>query len=906
VLGHLNDELIARALAGALSVDEQTAALEHTTECPTCRARLAQTARAAPGGEATLSLGGSPEPREPWSDPPRVGRYLMLDKLGAGGMGAVYSAYDPELDRRIAVKVLNPVSEGRHYTLGQTRLLREAQAMARLAHPNVIAVYDVGTVGDRVFFAMERVDGGTLRDWLAEPRTWREVVAVFVQAGRGLAAAHAAGIVHRDFKPENVLIGKDGRVRVTDFGVARAMEAAAEPAGPEPRALRALETPLTGLGQVVGTPGYMAPEQLEGNVTALSDQFGFCVALYEALAGQRPFVQTPFEAHVRELLNKRVEFPATARAPGFVREVVLRGLQKDPARRFPSMDALLAALALDPTARRIRLAALTALAAAAGVAGGWGLLAHTRKERTCAEAARRASASWERSRPVIAAAFRGAGQAYALDVLRAVEAGFQKFTQAWGQARGAVCRGTAPLPAEQWPASAACLDQASQVMDQAAELLSRGDREVVQHAAQLVGALPSVQDCVDPEALRSAPPPPREPAAAAAVAALQARLARVQVVGIPRPRQTVEAIRAMRPELERLADVPTLARAHFVLGEAEAQANLSSAEPSLQRAAELALAGRDDRLFVRAASRLAHTIGRFPEQRGRARDWMALARQVHERAGKPAALTSWLDLMQVGVHAGAGEWEACIEAGPRAVASARRQGNPFQEVEAAYTLAYCREHSSSPEEALAAYEAALARYIAVLGPEHPETTNAIGSVMDARWMSGDVAGAFKLSEQRLPANRALGPTLQLASALEGHAALLSELGRHEEALAHRREAMEILNRNPHRTISRINVTAGFAVNERMLGRRPQAFAHATEAVAACTEEVARSFAEVCGNARFIMAQLLFDQGKRGPAARMAASARDGFARRPMTRRRREQVEAWARQVGLSLPPPDTG
>ena len=153
-----------------------------------------------------------------------MGRYILLEVLGAGGMGVVYSAYDPELDRRIAIKLLHPRPDGRDTTVGQARLMREAQAMARLAHANVLPVYDVGTVGNRVFFAMEQVKGQTLRSWhQSRPRTWREVLAVFVQAGSGLAAAHAAGIVHRDFKPENVLIGNDGRVRVTDFGVARAM-----------------------------------------------------------------------------------------------------------------------------------------------------------------------------------------------------------------------------------------------------------------------------------------------------------------------------------------------------------------------------------------------------------------------------------------------------------------------------------------------------------------------------------------------------------------------------------------------------------------------------------------------------------------------------------------------------------
>ncbi|MCA9709545.1 MAG: serine/threonine protein kinase, partial [Myxococcales bacterium] len=245
----------------------------------------------------------------------QVGRYLVIDPLGAGGMGEVFSAYDPQLDRRIALKLVRPSSreDARHT---RERLLREAQALAKLSHPNVVAVYDAGTHGSRVFIAMEYVEGRTMRDWIAqtakelEPgQRWREALALMVQAGRGLAAAHAQGLVHRDFKPANVMVSDDGRVRVLDFGLARRFgELSLDESGPidlEPRresldgtsgSRSSLSLQLTQTGMVMGTPSYMAPEQFYGgSIDERTDQFSFCVVLYRALFGERPFAGKTFE-----------------------------------------------------------------------------------------------------------------------------------------------------------------------------------------------------------------------------------------------------------------------------------------------------------------------------------------------------------------------------------------------------------------------------------------------------------------------------------------------------------------------------------------------------------------------------------------------------------------------------------
>ncbi|KIG14629.1 High-affnity carbon uptake protein Hat/HatR [Enhygromyxa salina] len=309
--------------------------------------------------------------------PTMLQRYTVLRELGAGGMGMVYLAYDDQLDRRVAIKLLRSRSTNPE---AQTRLQREAQAMARLSHPNVVTVYEVGSVDDELFVAMEYVKGHNLRDYLGQTsRTWAEILAVFMPAGEGLAAAHAAGLVHRDFKPDNVLVGDDGRVRVADFGLAYGMRELPKPdpdanpnANPDanPNADLAgvvdpLRTPLTKTGALLGTPAYMAPEQFEGKVSdARTDQFSFCVALWEGLYGRRPFAGANLARLAEAVSTGNIDAPGhdTAKVPPWLRAVVERGLAPDPDARWPSMPALLSALALDPIAqrrRRVRARAIT-------------------------------------------------------------------------------------------------------------------------------------------------------------------------------------------------------------------------------------------------------------------------------------------------------------------------------------------------------------------------------------------------------------------------------------------------------------------------------------------------------------------------------------------------------------------
>jgi formylglycine-generating enzyme required for sulfatase activity len=299
-----------------------------------------------------------------------VGRYLVLERLGAGAMGVVYAAYDPELDRKIALKLLRTQERRGDKARRQERLVREAKAIAKLSHSNVVGIFDVGVHEGQVFLAMEYLGGGRLREWCdAKKRPWREVVKMFMDVGQGLAAAHAEGLIHRDFKPDNVLLDKQGKPKVADFGLVRLRSTAldAQAAGPAddaappppdeelvllPIAQTAL-APLTRTGALAGTPAYMAPEQFLGKpIDARTDQFAFCVALYEALYGERPFAGETVIALGNAVATGQLRSaPKGSDVPPWVRRCLTRGLRSDPANRYARFEDLIAALRTDPAAR---------------------------------------------------------------------------------------------------------------------------------------------------------------------------------------------------------------------------------------------------------------------------------------------------------------------------------------------------------------------------------------------------------------------------------------------------------------------------------------------------------------------------------------------------------------------------
>jgi eukaryotic-like serine/threonine-protein kinase len=540
-----DENIIVAFVDGDLVEAERAGVTMHLDSCELCVALVAEAVgHRSARGEQRLEA-----EKPPLSKGAAIGRYLILDLVGRGGMGDVYAAYDPKLDRRIALKLLK---ERVTSPLSVARFSREAQAVARLSHPNVVAIYDAGDFGDQRFLAMEFVEGTTLAEWLhSTPRSWREVRDVFVACGAGLAAAHEAGLVHRDFKPQNVMVGRDGSVRVTDFGLATDSTEIAEDeaasfelseSGAEPTA-RTLA--LTRTGVLLGTPLYMAPEQfLRRPTDARTDQFSFCVSLHEALYGERPFPAASLSTLCEAVISGRVREPAQrARTPSFMRRLLLRGLAAEPASRFPSMQALLDALRYDPVRRRRNLAVGATLAAivAAGAVGA--LRAPRHAEPVCRGGPRRLADAWDlgggpgspsRRREATRDAFLKTGLSYAADVWEHTARIVDKYSKEWLRMYGDACEATqvrGEQSTEVLDLRMTCLSDRLSRIQALADVFGNATVTVVDNAAAAASALPSLDRCADVQLLRAVVPPPDDPQVRAKVAALKRDLAHVKALG---------------------------------------------------------------------------------------------------------------------------------------------------------------------------------------------------------------------------------------------------------------------------------------------------------------------------------------------------------------------------------------
>jgi tetratricopeptide (TPR) repeat protein/predicted Ser/Thr protein kinase len=679
-------------------------------------------------------------------------RYMVFELLGQGGMGVVLAAYDKRLDRRVALKLLRSRNdEDAQTSVGEARLVREAQAMARLNHPNVVAVYDAGTLEDgSLFIAMEYVEGQTLRRWRdQQPRPWREVLDAYLAAGRGLIAAHAAGLIHRDFKPDNVLVGKDGRVRVTDFGLARPHT---EPTTSTSLSSDSWDSELTIPGTVMGTPKYMAPELMRGEAAGVrSDLFAFCVALYEALYGQLPFPAERMAEYSRARREGRITPPpAQSEVPTWVARTVLQGLQANPHQRPASLEAVLTALQSDPEVKR-RAQRRTLGVASAGVVLAalalWGWVRQHAQEPACGKLERRLDGIWDTAvKARVHSALLGTGLPYAADTAERVSTSLNNYAGQWVKQSTALCEAEQAGQLSRLAAlRESCLERRRSQLHATTELLARGaDPELLEKAAQASQSLPPLEDCADDKALTAAVPLPEDPAVRAKVKALQEKEDRVEaLLGAGKYKEGLAAVGPLLREVEAVDHAPLHAQVLFLLGSLRSNTgDYSGAETALRGALTLSAQGKDLALMSRALTQLMLIVG---------------VRQKRLQEATPLQ--------------------------PVVEAVAESAQDELTQAMALHGLGTLLQETGQYPEAWEKTTRALTLREKVLGREHPEVASSLQQLSAIAWWMGRYPLALENSERALALKKkALGPQHpEVVRAIKPTAIALRELGRYEES-----------------------------------------------------------------------------------------------------------------------------
>jgi tetratricopeptide (TPR) repeat protein len=775
-------------------------------------------------------------------EPIRIGRFILLEQLGAGAMGEIYAAYDEQLDRKVALKLVK--SGARGDGKADERLLREAQTLAQVSHPNVVQIYEAGTFNGRLFIAMELIRGKTLTSWLAEaeqvPRAvrQREILRLFIAAGRGLEAAHAAGLAHRDFKPDNVLVGDDGRVRVVDFGLARALSD--EPGGDEggggagdplaeseagasagasasasklKAALRLTET-----GTVMGTPRYMAPEQMRGAVAdQRSDQFSFCVALYQGLCGVYPFAGDSW-LEIRDSIERGELRPAAgAPVPAFVRGALRRGLAVQPAERFPSMGALLAAL--EPRSRRrVGIAAAGLLAVGLGV----GMYARSGGPLDpCAEAGAAIDAAWSAERQAaLEATFGRSELPFAPEAWRGVKARLGDYAGRWRTEATAACRATnvaRTQSAQQLDKRMLCLDRGRRQVAALVVELGAGGPGAVEHGVAAAEALPALDACDDAANLLFGIEPPPAPIAGK-VAAVRDQVARaftLEMLG------RVEESLAIAREASALAGgmgyppvhaeaLAQTARAAYARGTAEAR---GEAERLYFEALDRAEAARHDEL----AAQIWHLLVlRAVDANGeQALAWWRRNEAAVRRLGDHPYEEAKLHHVRGRLYYAESRYAEAADAQRRAIAAIERAPAHRLELSRYYdALANALAPLDQLDEAIGLHERALAIAAEALGAGHPNIVMQKANLGQALVWRGRLERATSVLEEALASlgarDREAHP---LAARLHAH---LSKRyyrgGVLDRAVEHARTSLEIHRRarSPDALIAEALVNLGDA------------------------------------------------------------------------------------------------
>jgi eukaryotic-like serine/threonine-protein kinase len=801
--------------------------------------RCAALARRVGVEEVALELARARARERLLSEPRRIvqlGRYIVIDRIGSGGMGVVYAAFDPQLDRKIALKVLH--ARTRSGTPNQrTRLLREAQSLARLTHPNVVAIHDAGTFDtsalerdgplvepsdSHIFIAMEYVDGLTLTRWLGEPRTLRDMLEVVIQAGRGLAAAHAAGLVHRDFKPDNVMVSSDPhgtksgvRVRVMDFGLART------DLGPDSSTAVSVELnkpdastvapPSTTDGAVVGTPAYMAPEQHLGLPTdARSDQFAFCVVLWEAIYGRRPFVADSLPALALSVTSGRREPPpAGARVPRWLRRACERGLSTDPADRFASMSDLLATL--ERGLERARTGRVAVVAAAVVVAGLAVLGARARDEARradeCVELGVAIADIWpgpgDSARAAMRAALAEAAGGDASVTAARVDPWLDQWSSAWTTAREQTCR--AHQVEDTWDdgmrarADECLAERRSELAALVAEL-GGADADLSWRAVGAAAGLTRVEPCADAAMLTRRPALPSE--SLDAISAVRELLAHALVLSsAAKYDEGLVVARQALADADSIGWAPLRAEALLRVGVLqERDGDVAAAEATLVRAYVEAGRAAAPETVADAALNLVFVVGAKASRHHEARVW-GLAGEIAVAAAEPAGpgvrtAGLWNSLAQV--HMDARELPEARAMHERVLAIREDVLGPTHPAVATSlnNLGNVLHAMGDNEGARGMYERALAIREQVFGPDHPDFAVSLESMAHAERAAGRLAEALAGYGHAVAiTERALGPEHpKLASMLNNLGSAQLQLGERAASRSSHARSLAIVER----------------------------------------------------------------------------------------------------------------
>ena len=884
-----------------------------------------------------------------------VGRFTLLYELGAGGMSIVYAAYDPHLDRQVALKLMRFASA----ESATASLLREAQALAKVNHAHVVSVYEVGTHEREVYVAEELVRGVNLETWLKrKARRLGEILDVFEQAGRGLAAAHRANIVHRDFKPANVLIDEEGRARVADFGLARLVPNVQLEEGQDVDA-KDPGSACTGSGQRAtsqtsgvtfagrfGTPAYMSPEhQSKGHADARSDQYSFCVSLYEALYGQMPFEGETWQKRREQAASGSVRPPPKgSQVPPWLRAVLLRGLRPEPEERFASMAALLEALRKDPARvrRRAILAVLGPTIVLALAIGAYQLGQHRRQ--VCGNSEQKLAGAWDQQRKsAVKLAFLATGVPYAGHAYGRVEQALDGYARQWVAMHTETCRATrvrGEQSEEVLDLRMSCLGQRLAELKALSDLFANADRDVLEKAAQASLGLPSLSRCDDVEALRAPTRIPSDVAVRAKVEQVRAAIARARALDeAGKFDEEIEVARAAQGDAQATAYQPVQAEATARLGKALGQAGkIRDSIKALENAFEMAVASHHDEVASLTAAELVLQVG---YALGRTEDglwWARIARMLLSRTPGDEGTEALLVYNEAALLDQQAKYDEALVKYRRAMAIDEKRHGPVNPYVACSlgNIGNILSTQGKYDEALVYHRRSLDMDEATLGPEHPEVARSLLNISNLLSLRGEQDEALVLGRRALDIfeRTTSSESFEITICYVNIAQILREQGNYEEALRQGRTALQLSERalgdshpmaaKPFDELSRImqqqgKLTAalayaekGYAIGQRTLGdNNPDtaeslarlgsihlglgAFAKAAELLEKSLSiiESQRPSPALLGEQRFDLARALWGAKRdRQRAIELANKAREAWTTMPARKKKVAEIDAW--------------